>query len=85
MHEKPKVMLGLLGPVLDAGRGSERWERWRPTVAVCQHEDLLISRFELLYEPKFTRLCDQVTAVRLFPHRRCHGLEIGISVGFGEL
>jgi sigma54-dependent transcription regulator len=42
---KKMVAIGLLGPVLDQGAGRKRWERWRPTVAVCQHEDLLIGRF----------------------------------------
>ena len=56
------VVLGLLGSVLDAGQGPRRWERWRPTVSLCQHEDFLIDRFELLYEPKFTTLFEQVAA-----------------------
>lgn len=52
------MVIGLLGNVLDSGQGSARWERWRPTTALCQHEDLVINRFELLYEKKFTRLAD---------------------------
>lgn len=60
MPAKRTVVLGLLGPSLDNGRGPDRWERWRPSVAVCQHEDLLVERFELLYEPKFTALCEVV-------------------------
>src|SRR6187549_2754292 len=46
----PRVVFGLLGPTLDAGRDPSRWESWRPSVSVCQHEDLLVDRFELLYE-----------------------------------
>src|ERR1700694_6023499 len=57
---KKTVVLGLLGSVLDAGHGPRRWERWRPSVALCQHDDLLVDRFELLYEPKFTKLGQQV-------------------------
>src|SRR6266478_5347113 len=53
---RKQVVIGLLGATLDSGKGSERWERWRPTVAVCQHEDLLIHRFELLYQKKFLAL-----------------------------
>lgn len=60
MAAKKTVMLGLLGPVLDYGKGAERWERWRPTVAICQHEDQVVDRLELMYEPKFTKLCEQV-------------------------
>jgi transcriptional regulatory protein RtcR len=50
------VVIGLLGPTLDMGKQSKRWERWRPTVALCQHEDLLVSRFELLYQKRFKSL-----------------------------
>src|SRR5436305_1443451 len=57
---KKLVILGLLGPSLDNGRGTERWERWRPSVSICQQEDLLVHRFELLYEPKFATICDTV-------------------------
>lgn len=54
------VAIGLLGATLDSGKGSERWERWRPTVALCQHEDLLIHRFELLYQKKFAAIARTV-------------------------
>lgn len=57
---KRHVVIGLLGATLDSGKGPERWERWRPTVAVCQHEDLLIHRFELLYQKKFAGLAGTV-------------------------
>jgi transcriptional regulatory protein RtcR len=60
MTEKDQVIIGLLGPSLDNGLGMDRWERWRPSVALCQHQDLLIKRFELLYERKFGRLAEQV-------------------------
>jgi len=54
------VVIGLLGPTLDMGKQSKRWERWRPTVALCQHEDLLVNRFELLYQKRFKSLQDLV-------------------------
>jgi transcriptional regulatory protein RtcR len=50
----------MLGSTMDSGKGSERWERWRPTVSLCQHEDLLVTRMELLYERKFLSLAEQV-------------------------
>jgi len=46
---KRKVVIGFLGTQLDSGIGAGRWERWRPSVALTQHEDLVIDRFELLY------------------------------------
>jgi transcriptional regulatory protein RtcR len=46
-----QVAIGLLGQRLDdAGVSTDRWQNWRPTVAICQHEELLLHRFELLYE-----------------------------------
>jgi sigma54-dependent transcription regulator len=44
-----RVVLGLLGVNLDGGKTPTRWEAWRPSVAICQHEDLLVHRFELLH------------------------------------
>ncbi|MEM9159161.1 MAG: RNA repair transcriptional activator RtcR, partial [Verrucomicrobiota bacterium] len=40
---------------------ARRWEKWRPTVSICQQEDLLIDRFELLYDPKFSKVANIVT------------------------
>jgi transcriptional regulatory protein RtcR len=45
------VAIGLLGTTLDLGKPANRWERWRPTVSLCQQEDLVVDRFELLYPP----------------------------------
>lgn len=61
MAKRKTVVIGLLGPQLDAGVNARRWERWRPTVSVCQHEDLLVDRFHLLVEPKFADLAQTVS------------------------
>ena len=42
------VAFGFYGTQLDAGRGAKRWSRWRPTVSLCQHDDLLVDRLVLL-------------------------------------
>jgi transcriptional regulatory protein RtcR len=44
------VVIGLLGATLDRG-GRNRWERWRPTVDVCRHEDFVVDRLEILFTP----------------------------------
>lgn len=59
---KPIITFGFLGSNLDRASGPERWSKWRPTVAMCQQEDLVISRLELLAEPKFMDLAQQVKA-----------------------
>lgn len=58
--QKPLVVIGLLGPTLDGGKGPARWERWRPSVALFQHEDLSIQRFELLHQQSFAGLGAQI-------------------------
>ncbi len=60
--KKRRVVLGLLGTTLDAGRGPARWERWRPSVALGQHEDLLVDRFDLLHSRRDAALAEQVAA-----------------------
>ena len=57
---KRAVAIGFLGTTLDAGKQQERWTRWRPTVALCQHEDLLIHRLELIRDARFASLARQV-------------------------
>ncbi len=59
---KKTVVMGLLGPTLDAGVKDNRWQRWRPTVELCRQENLLVDRLELIYQSRFRRLADVVTA-----------------------
>jgi transcriptional regulatory protein RtcR len=59
---KRRVVIGLLGSTLDAGLASARWGRWRPSVAICQHPELPIDRFELLVSAASERLVEQVIA-----------------------
>ena len=60
-HNKT-IAIGLLGTNLDGPTGPERWEKWRPTVALCQHDDLLIDRLELLYQAKFEPLVEVIAS-----------------------
>ena len=60
INRRPQTVIGILGTKLDSGRDSERWQRWRPSVTICQHEELLIDRFELLHHPDEQRLADTV-------------------------
>jgi transcriptional regulatory protein RtcR len=56
------VVISLLGTRLDAGRDKQRWERWRPTVALCQHEDFEVDRLELLHPPGEATLLASLTS-----------------------
>ena len=57
---KKKICIGLLGPTLDQGKTQERWNKWRPTVSLFQHEDFLINKFELIYQKRFKDLANIV-------------------------
>ncbi len=49
---KRQVVFGMLGTQLDAGTGPGRWEKWRPTVSLGQHEDFQLDRLELLADQR---------------------------------
>jgi transcriptional regulatory protein RtcR len=55
-----RVVIGLLGTKLDSGMDFSRWDCWRPTVSLFQHEDLLWDRLELLAEPNYSKISKQV-------------------------
>jgi transcriptional regulatory protein RtcR len=54
------VVIGFLGSTLDAGSGPGRWEKWRPTLAICQQEDLVIDRLELMHARPHTKLAQAI-------------------------
>lgn len=58
---KKTVVIGFLGTQLDyVGKGSARWDKWRPTVALCQQEDLVVHRLELLHDARSRGLAERV-------------------------
>ncbi len=61
MKKKRVVVIGFVGTQLDSGKGAGRWERWRPTIALTQHDDLVVDRIELLYNGHVDNLITQVT------------------------
>jgi transcriptional regulatory protein RtcR len=79
MPDRPLVVFGLLGTSLDGGRGPARWERWRPTVSLCQHEDLLVRRLVLMCEPRFDDLADTITddVRRVSPETEVERITVG--------
>jgi transcriptional regulatory protein RtcR len=59
--KKRVCVLGFIGSKLDRPRKPrERWSDWRPTVAICQHEDFVVDRFELLFQPQELELQRQI-------------------------
>ncbi len=58
--QRKTVVIGMLGSTLDRGMGQQRWERWRPTVALGQHDDLRIDRLDLLYSRAHAPIANMV-------------------------
>ncbi|MBH2010274.1 MAG: sigma 54-interacting transcriptional regulator [Xanthomonadaceae bacterium] len=59
---KCKVVIGFLGSQLDSGLGAARWDKWRPTVSLAQHDDLQVDRLELLHDVRYLALARTVQA-----------------------
>ena len=57
---KRNVVIGFLGTTMDAGKGDERWSKWRPTVAMCCHDDFLIDELILLRSEKHQSLAKRI-------------------------
>ncbi len=54
------ILFSLLGTTLDKSFKQDRWERWRPSVAICQHEDLIIDKYHLVYPSNHLRLAERI-------------------------
>ena len=54
------VVIGILGTRLDAASHKKRWDKWCPTVAACQHDDLTIRQLDVLYPSSHSNLIDVV-------------------------
>jgi transcriptional regulatory protein RtcR len=63
---KKTVVFGFLGTKLDAmgglGKNPRRWQRWRPTVGLCQQSGMPVHRLELLYDPRNDELLERIVA-----------------------
>ncbi|WP_227430028.1 RNA repair transcriptional activator RtcR [Psychrobacter sp. I-STPA6b] len=57
---KKTAIIGFLGTTLDKGFNDKRWQRWRPTVSLCLHDDMLVDELHILYSPKDQRMYDVV-------------------------
>lgn len=56
------IAISILGTTMDRrGKGDKRWDKWRPTISMCQHDDLLVDRLELLFDNHSQSLANQVT------------------------
>ncbi|KAA6173057.1 MULTISPECIES: RNA repair transcriptional activator RtcR [Pseudomonas] len=73
MKHKRTVAIGFIGSKLDrVGKGANRWNHWRPSVGLCQQEDVQIDRLELIHDvdARDTSLAERVRAdiQQISPH-----------------
>jgi transcriptional regulatory protein RtcR len=59
--KRPLVVISILGTVLDNGYAPNRWEKWRPTVALTQQPDFVVDQLILVVSPQWERLRLRVT------------------------
>ena len=89
MNKKRIVVIGFVGSKLDNGKGSDRWERWRPTVALTQQDDVVVDRIELLYNGPLDNLIRQVSddIASVSPETTVvpHALDIGDAWDFEDV
>jgi transcriptional regulatory protein RtcR len=58
---RKRVVIGFIGTVLDyVGKGADRWEKWRPTVCLCQQPDQIVDRLVLLHDERSRGLISRV-------------------------
>jgi transcriptional regulatory protein RtcR len=57
---KRTVVIGFLGSTLDQGKTPDRWQRWRPSVALCMHDDLAVDRYDMLHSTKHEALAKRI-------------------------
>ncbi|MCF6200076.1 MAG: RNA repair transcriptional activator RtcR [Hyphomicrobiaceae bacterium] len=83
------VVIGFLGTTLDRRGKGERWQHWRPSIAACQHGDLLIDRYEMLRAPKerglAQRTAQDMRQVSPETDIRFHDMVLSDPWDFGEV
>jgi transcriptional regulatory protein RtcR len=57
-----KCVIGFIGTQLDGITSAKRWEKWRPTISLAQHDDLQIDSFELFHDKVHQHLANTVKA-----------------------
>ncbi len=70
------AVIGFLGTTLDMGFTNNRWQRWRPTISLCLHDDLLIDEMYLLYNYQSKRLFDLIKTdiAMVSPNTQVYGM-----------
>ena len=75
------AVIGFLGTTLDNGFNDKRWQRWRPTVSLGLHDELLVDELHILYSTRDKRLFKIIVddIVQVSPHTKVIGHHVSLS------
>ncbi|MGB3110937.1 MAG: RNA repair transcriptional activator RtcR [Psychrobacter alimentarius] len=75
------AIIGFLGTTLDNGFSSNRWQRWRPTVSLGLHDELLVDELHILYSKRDKRLFKIIVddVAQVSPHTQVIGHHVALS------
>lgn len=83
------AVIGFLGTTLDNGFSASRWQRWRPTLSLCLHDDLMVDELHILYHQRDERLFkvikDDIEQVSPQTQVRGHYIELANPWDFAEV
>jgi transcriptional regulatory protein RtcR len=89
MQRMPTVAIGSVGPTKDGQSGPDRWNVWRPSVALAQQPDLELDRYELIYQQRFQKLAkrvaDDVRSISPHTEVRLHRIALRDPWDFAEV
>lgn len=75
------AVIGFLGTTLDNGFNDKRWQRWRPTISLGMHDDLLVDELHILYSKRDKRLFKIIVddVAQVSPHTKVIGHHAALS------
>ncbi|WP_312966663.1 RNA repair transcriptional activator RtcR [Acinetobacter gerneri] len=77
---KKTVVIGFVGSTLDQGMKPDRWQRWRPTLSLLMHDDLIIDEMVLLHDKRSHNLVNHLRqdALEISPQTQIQGVKVNI-------
>ncbi len=81
MRKNKTAVIGFLGTTLDNGFNDKRWQRWRPTVSLGLHDELLVDELHILYSTRDKRLFKVIVndIAQVSPHTKVIGHHVSLS------
>ena len=80
MTHKKTVVIGFVGSTVDQGKKDDRWQRWRPTMSLLMHDDLVIDDLVLLHDHRAKSLVNflKEDIAQISPQTQVGGVKINL-------